>query len=195
MTAFSSLLVFRTEAAQVTLLWDTPSTNANGTLLTDLAGFKIYCGDSSGAYNMIAPTPDGADAARTMALALEEAGARPEDVDYINAHGTSTAANDVAETQAIKRVFGARAPHIPISSTKSMIGHAIGAAGAIETVVCCLALEHQCIPPTINYREPDPACDLDYVPNTARAATLDVVLSNAFGFGSSNSCIALHKSV
>jgi 3-oxoacyl-[acyl-carrier-protein] synthase II len=128
-----------------------------------------------------------------MALALKEAGKKPTDIDYINAHGTSTRANDIVETKAIKDVFGKRAYKIPISSTKSMIGHAIGAAGALEAVVCCLALKNQAIPPTINYKRPDPECDLDYVPNHAREAHLDLVLSNSFGFGSVNATLLFKR--
>ena len=128
-----------------------------------------------------------------MALALRDAGKAPQDIDYINAHGTATRANDIVETRAIKEVFGERAYKIPISSTKSMIGHGIGAAGAIEAVVCCLALEKQTIPPTINYKKPDPECDLDYVPNFARKARLDLILSNSFGFGSVNATILFKR--
>jgi 3-oxoacyl-[acyl-carrier-protein] synthase II len=158
----------------------------------------IYCeiagyGLTSGAYHMALPEPDGEDAARAMRLALKDSGLRPEDVGYINSHGTSTRANDIAETKAIKKVFGDYAYKVPVSSTKSMIGHAIGAAPAMEAVVCCLALEHQVIPPTINYQLPDPECDLDYVPNKAKNARFDAVLSNAFGFGSVSACLLFKK--
>jgi 3-oxoacyl-[acyl-carrier-protein] synthase II len=142
---------------------------------------------------MALPQPDGEDSARAMMLALKDAGLEPRDADYINAHGTSTLANDIAETKAIKNVFGDYAYKIPVSSTKSMIGHSVGAAGAMETVACCLAIEHRTIPPTINYEYPDPECDLDYVPNEAREAQLDVVLCNSFGFGSVNACILLKR--
>ncbi len=157
-----------------------------------------YCeiigyGLSSGAYHMVMPQPDGADAAQAMQLALEDAGLRPGDIHYINAHGTSTRVNDIAETKAIKSVFGDDAYNIPVSSTKSMIGHSIGAAGAIEAVASCLALENQIIPPTINYQYPDPECDLDYVPNKSKKAQFDTVLSNSFGFGSVNACVLLKK--
>jgi 3-oxoacyl-[acyl-carrier-protein] synthase II len=128
-----------------------------------------------------------------MNLALEDAGLKPEDVNYINAHGTSTPANDKAETQAIKKVFGEYAYRIPISSTKSMIGHTIGAAGAIEAIVCCLVIENNLIPPTINYEYPDPDCDLDYVPNETRRSKVDTTLSNAFGFGSNNSALIFRR--
>ena len=153
----------------------------------------IGYGLTSGAYHIAMPQPEGEDAARAIMLGLKEAQLNPSDIDYINAHGTSTLANDMAETKAIKRVFGQSAYKIPISSTKSMIGHAIGAAGAIEAVACCLAIGHQTIPPTINYEFPDPECDLDYVPNQPRNTKIEVVLSNAFGFGSVNACILFKK--
>lgn len=153
----------------------------------------IGYGMTSGAYHMVMPKTDGEDAARTMKLALQNAGIGIEEVSYINAHGTSTKANDIAETKAIKAVFGKQAYRIPVSSTKSMIGHTIGAAGAIEAVASCLAIEHQILPPTINYEHPDPECDLDYVPNKPRAAKVDVVLSNSFGFGSVNASIVLRR--
>jgi 3-oxoacyl-[acyl-carrier-protein] synthase II len=148
---------------------------------------------NSGAYHMIMPEPDGKDAARVTISALKDADITPEDVDYINAHGTSTQAGDKAETMTIKQVFKELAYNIPISSTKSMIGHTIGAAGAIEAVVCILAIENNVIPPTINYKYPDPECDLDYVPNQARRTRVDTVLSNSFGFGNNNACIILRR--
>jgi len=161
-------------------------------------GARIYAeivgyGLTSGAYHIAMPEPKGEDAARTIMPALSEAHVSPREVDYINAHGTGTIANDWAETKAIKRVFGDFACRIPVSSTKSMIGHSIGAAGAIEGVVCCLAISHQMIPPTINLTQPDPECDLDYVPNKAREAKIDLVLSNSFGFGSVNACLLFKK--
>ncbi|MCF8145004.1 MAG: beta-ketoacyl-ACP synthase II [Deltaproteobacteria bacterium] len=161
-------------------------------------GAHIYAeivgyGLTSGAYHIAMPEPAGEDAARTIMLALSEAHAPPEEVDYINAHGTGTTANDWAETKGIKRAFGDFAYRIPVSSTKSMIGHSIGAAGAIEGVVSCLAIAHQMIPPTINLTHPDPECDLDYVPNKARDAKIDLVLSNSFGFGSVNACLLFKK--
>jgi 3-oxoacyl-[acyl-carrier-protein] synthase II len=128
-----------------------------------------------------------------MKLALADAKINPAQVDYINAHGTSTTMNDKTETYAIKKVFGERAYSIPVSSTKSMIGHLIAAAGAAELSACALAMKHQLIPPTINYREPDPDCDLDYVPNHAREANLEVILSNSFGFGGQNACLVLKR--
>jgi 3-oxoacyl-[acyl-carrier-protein] synthase II len=149
-------------------------------ILGEISGYAA----NSGAHHMVMPDPEGADAARVMAAALKDAGLGR--VDYINAHATSTRANDVAETKAIRTVFGAEAPKIPISSTKSMIGHAIGAAGAIEAVVCVKALQDQVIPPTINLDHPDPACDLDYVPHRCRETKMEHVMSNSFGFGNCN---------
>jgi len=158
-------------------------------IYAEIVGYGL----ASGAYHIAMPEPTGKDAARTMMLALSEAKVLPREIDYINAHGTGTIANDVAETRAIKRVFGDFAHNVPISSTKSMIGHSIGAAGAIEAVASCLAIEHQWIPPTINQIHPDPECDLDYVPNEAREAKVDFVLSNSFGFGSVNACLLFKK--
>lgn len=148
---------------------------------------------NSGAYHMVIPQPEGRDAARVMREALRDANLTPRDIDYINAHGTSTQANDKAETFAVKEVFGDYAYKIPISSTKSMIGHSIGAAGAIEALVCALVIENNLMPPTINYENKDPECDLDYVPNQARSAKVNTVLSNSFGFGSCNACIAMRR--
>ena len=128
-----------------------------------------------------------------MAAALADAGLTPVDVDYVNAHGTSTPLNDRAETAAIKRLFGARAYAIPVSSTKSMTGHLLGAAAALEAILCLLALRDGCLPPTINYEQPDPDCDLDYVPNAARPVALRAVMSNAFGLGGHNATIILGK--
>jgi 3-oxoacyl-[acyl-carrier-protein] synthase II len=152
-------------------------------ILAELAGYA----SNSGAHHIVMPDPEGGDAARAIAAALQDAGLRR--VDYINAHATSTKANDVAETKAIKAVFGPDAYHIPVSSTKSMIGHSLGAAGAIEAVVCVKALVEQFIPPTINLEEPDPECDLDYVPGQGRQAKLTSVLSNSFGFGNCNAVL------
>ena len=138
---------------------------------------------------MVIPDLTGEDAAWAMADALKDAGIDGGSVDYINAHATSTVANDRAETKAIKSVFGQRAYKIPISSTKSMIGHSLGAAGGIEAVVCALAIKNKFIPPTINYKHKDPECDLDYVPLEGRNAQLNTVVSNSFGFGNCNACI------
>ncbi|MBI3602746.1 MAG: beta-ketoacyl-ACP synthase II [Candidatus Omnitrophica bacterium] len=151
-----------------------------------------YAGNSGGRH-MVIPDPQGQDAAQAMANVLKDADLNGESIDYINAHATSTQANDQAETRAIKSVFGQRAYQIPISSTKSMIGHSIGAAGAIEAVVCALAIQHQFIPPTINYKEKDPVCDLDYVPNQGRNIPINIILSNSFGFGNCNACLIFSK--
>jgi 3-oxoacyl-[acyl-carrier-protein] synthase II len=145
------------------------------------------------AYHMTAPSPDGEGAARCMRLALKDAGIAPTEIDYINAHGTSTEYNDANETTAIKAVFGEAAARLAVSSTKSMTGHLLGAAGAVEGVYSVLALHHGMIPPTINYQNPDPACDLDYVPNQARKAELQVALSNSFGFGGTNGCVIFRR--
>jgi 3-oxoacyl-[acyl-carrier-protein] synthase II len=146
-------------------------------------------GSAGDAYHLTAPCPDGAGAARCMASALRDAGLSAESVDYINAHATSTPAGDVAETMGIKTVFKARAATLPVSSTKSMTGHMLGAAGAVEAIFTLLALYHGIIPPTINYQHPDPECDLDYVPNTARQANIRTAMSNSFGFGGTNAAL------
>ena len=161
-------------------------------------GAKIYAevigyGANGDAYHITAPAPEGEGAARCMALALKDAGGRPNEVDYINAHGTSTEYNDINETQAIKKVFAECAYKVPISSTKSMTGHLLGAAGAVEGVFSVLAIRHGIIPPTINYETQDPQCDLDYVPNKARQADIKVVLSNSFGFGGTNACVVFRR--
>lgn len=155
----------------------------------ELIGFGTNCG----AYNMVAPQPDGLDAAKAMQSALNDANIGVDEVTYINAHGTGTPYNDLAETRAIKEVFGKRAYKIPISSTKSMIGHSIGASGAIETIVSVLAVQNKVIPPTINYESKDTECDLDYVPNKSRTAEIDIVLSNSFGFGSNNVSLVIGR--
>jgi len=157
----------------------------NAPIYGEITGYA----SNSGAHHMVIPDLSGEDASRVMADALRDAGLQGEGVDYINAHATSTVANDRAETKAIKSVFGTKAYDIPISSTKSMIGHSLGAAGAIEAVVCALAIKNQFIPPTINYKHKDPACDLDYVPLEGRRKKLNTVLSNSFGFGNCNACI------
>jgi 3-oxoacyl-[acyl-carrier-protein] synthase II len=161
-------------------------------------GAKIYAevigyAATGDAYHMTAPAPEGEGAARCMRLALKDAGISPIDVDYINAHGTSTEYNDANETTAIKTVFGEQAAKVAVSSTKSMTGHLLGAAGAVEGVYSTLALYHGMIPPTINYEHPDPACDLDYVPNQARKAAIEVALSNSFGFGGTNACVIFRR--
>jgi 3-oxoacyl-[acyl-carrier-protein] synthase II len=161
-------------------------------------GAKIYAelvgvGMNSDAYHMTAPTVDGSGAAKCMQLALEDAKLNPEQVDYINAHGTSTPAGDVAETLAVKKAFGDHAHKLCVSSTKSMTGHMLGAAGGAEAVFSVLALYNQVVPPTINLENQDPECDLDFVPNTAREMKLDIVLSNSFGFGGTNGTLVFRK--
>lgn len=150
-------------------------------------------GMSADAYHMTAPDPEGAGAALAMASALSDAGVDPTTVGYINAHGTSTPYNDKFETMAIKRVFGEHAYKLAVSSTKSMIGHLLGAAGGVEAIATILALSHRLLPPTINYETPDPECDLDYVPNQARKQEVEVALSNAFGFGGTNATLAFRR--
>ncbi|NQD38907.1 beta-ketoacyl-ACP synthase II [Permianibacter sp. IMCC34836] len=161
-------------------------------------GAKIYAeligfGMSGDAYHMTSPPENGAGAALSMASALKDAGLNPDQIDYINAHGTSTKAGDAAETMAIKHVFAAEAKKVMVSSTKSMTGHLLGAAGAVEAIISILALRDQVVPPTINLDNPDEGCDLDYVPHTARQAKLDVVMSNSFGFGGTNGTLVFKK--
>jgi beta-ketoacyl-acyl-carrier-protein synthase II len=163
--------------------------NRDARIYAEVAGF----GSSGDAYHMAAPDPEGDGALRTMQRALADSGLNKEQVNYINAHGTSTPANDATETKAIKRLFGDYAHNIPISSTKSMVGHAMGASGAIEAIVCALSLHHQKIHPTINYEQPEPELDLDYVPNQFREADIDVVLSNSFGLGGQNACLVFRR--
>jgi len=151
----------------------------------------LACGISNDAHHMTAPHPEGLGAVTAMHNALRESGLKLEEIDYISAHGTGTPANDKVETLAIKKVFGARAYEIPMSSIKSMIGHTMGAASALEAVACAMAIQHRVIPPTINYRNPDPLCDLDYVPNEARNHPVTVALSNAFAFGGNCSTLIL----
>jgi 3-oxoacyl-[acyl-carrier-protein] synthase II len=155
-------------------------------ILAEICGY----GANSDAHHITAPAPEGRIIAKCMSMSLEENDLDPNEVDYINAHGTSTEQGDIAETQGIKRVFGERAAKIAISSTKSMTGHTLGAAGAIESVITVLAIEREVIPPTINLEHPDPECDLDYVPNKARPAKIRVALNNSFGFGGTNTTLA-----
>ncbi|MFC2054558.1 beta-ketoacyl-ACP synthase II [Chloroflexota bacterium] len=161
-------------------------------------GASIYAevagqASSSDGYHLAALKPDGVGPSQAMRWALLDAGVQPQEVDYINAHGTSTPLNDAVETLAIKNVFGDDAYNIPVSSTKSMIGHAMGAAGAMEAIACALTIRHDLIHPTINYETPDPECDLNYVPNEALTRKVDVVLSNSFGLGGQNACLVLKK--
>jgi 3-oxoacyl-[acyl-carrier-protein] synthase II len=161
-------------------------------------GANIYCelagyGMSADAHHMTAPPADGEGAARCMANALRNAGLNPDQVHYINAHGTSTELGDLAETVAIKRCFGAAANRLAVSSTKSMTGHLLGAAGGVEAIFSILAIRDQVAPPTINLTDPDPQCDLDYVPNAARNMPLEVALSNSFGFGGTNGTLVFRR--
>jgi len=161
----------------------------NAKIYSEVVGFGMT-GDG---YHMTAPDPSGSGAANCMANALRDANINPGDVSYINAHGTSTFLNDKVETLAIKKVFGDSAKKIAVSSTKSMTGHLLGAAGGVEFAACCLAMERNIIPPTINYEHPDPDCDLDYVPNQARKAKVDVAISNSLGFGGHNATLCLKR--
>ncbi len=154
-----------------------------------LRGELVGYGASADAYHIVAPDENGSGAALAMRRALENGSISPREVDYINAHGTGTSLNDAAETLAIKTVFGADAYRVPVTSTKPVTGHLLGGAGAVEAIISLKAMEEGCIPPTINYATPDPACDLDYVPNVARAATLRMVMSNSFGFGGHNATL------
>lgn len=156
-------------------------------------GEIIGYGSTADAYRLTDMDPEGKGAARAIKIALLKGGLAPQEVDYINAHGTATAVNDCVETAALKRAFGERAYQIPVSSIKSMLGHMIAAAGAVEVIACLLTMRDGMIPPTINYEEPDPDCDLDYVPNEMRRAEVRVALSNSFGFGGQNICLALRK--
>ena len=161
-------------------------------------GAQIYAeisgwGVSADAYHLVQPHPEGVGAAKAMQRALDSAGVSLDEVDYINAHGTSTPINDKSETIAIKRVFGEKAYNIPISSTKSMVGHSLGASGALEAIVCINSINDRIMHPTINQEEADPDCDLDYVPNVGREADLDVVMSNSFGFGGQNAALVIKR--
>jgi len=163
-------------------------------------GARIYCeitgyGMTSDAYHITSPSEDGDGMARVMTRALKDAGLRPSDIQYINAHGTSTQVGDKTETVAIKKIFGEDAYKVAISSTKSMTGHLLGAAGGLESAVAALVVQNNILPPTINYETPDPQCDLDYVPNKARPAQVTNVLSNSFGFGGTNACLIFSRHV
>ena len=161
-------------------------------------GAKIYCeivgyGNTADAHHLTAPSPDGEGAARCMKMALRTAELNPTDISYINAHGTSTPQGDICETQAIKTVFGDHARKLAVSSTKGATGHMLGAAGAVEMAICAKAIQTNIVPPTINYEYPDPECDLDYVPNTAREMSVHAVINNSFGFGGHNATIVAKK--
>ena len=163
-------------------------------------GARIYCemagyGNTADAYHLTAPSPGGEGAARCMRMALRNAGLKPEEISYINAHGTSTPQGDIAETEAIKTIFGEHARKLAVSSTKGATGHMLGAAGAVEMIVCAKSIQTDTVPPTINYEFPDPECDLDYVPNTARQVRVNAVVNNSFGFGGHNASLIAKKFV
>ncbi|MEY4759792.1 MAG: 3-oxoacyl-[acyl-carrier-protein] synthase [Cyanobacteriota bacterium] len=178
------------EGAGVLVLESLDHAKARGAqILAEVVGYGMTCD----AHHITSPSPGGIGGAEAMRLALRDAQLEPEAVDYVNAHGTSTQANDSNETSAIKSALGEWAYRIPVSSTKSMTGHLLGGSGGIEAVAAVMAMEHNLVPPTINYQNPDPACDLDVVPNQAREHTLNVVLSNSFGFGGHNVCLAFRR--
>ena len=178
------------EGAGILILENLTHAQARGARI--LAEMIAY-GASADAYHITAPLETGEGAAMAVQRALDKAGIKPNEIDYINAHGTSTPLNDRMETKAIKRVFGDRAYKIPISSTKSMIGHLVGSAGAVEAIICIMVIRNGIIPPTINLTHPDPECDLDYVPNVARRAKVAIALSNSFGFGGHNSVLIFRE--
>jgi beta-ketoacyl-acyl-carrier-protein synthase II len=180
------------EGAGVVVLEELEHAKKRGVkILAEIVGY----GATGDAHHMTAPAPEGEGAARAMRAAIRDSGLSPESFGYMNAHGTSTPLNDKFETQAIKSVFGEHAKKLPVSSTKSMTGHLLGAAGGLETIICVLALERQKVPPTVNYQHPDPDCDLDYVPNTARSVDLQAALSNSLGFGGHNVTLAFSRYV
>ncbi len=158
-------------------------------ILAEIVGFGMTCD----AYHITAPDPDGQGAASAMSVALKDAQMKPEEIDYINAHGTSTKLNDKIETLSMKKAFGEHSKKVMVSSTKSVTGHLLGAAGGVEFVACCLAIKDGVVPPTINYEHPDPDCDLDYVPNTARKVNVDACMSNSLGFGGHNASLVVKK--
>jgi len=178
------------EGAGIIILEDLESARKRGArILAEVIGY----GASGDAYHITSPAPNGEGAARCMNMAIKDARISPADIGYINAHGTSTKYGDELETMAIKTVFGDQAYKVPVSSTKSMIGHLLGAAGGVEAVISILALERGILPPTINLENPDPECDLDYIPNTARKKPVEIVMSNSFGFGGTNATIVFRK--
>jgi len=158
-------------------------------IYAEIAGWGV----SSDAYHLVQPHPEGSGAAKAITRALDNAGVELDEIDYINAHGTSTPINDASETKAIKRVFGERAYDIPVSSTKSMVGHSLGASGSLEAIVCINSINDNILHPTINQEESDPECDLDYIPNVARETEVNITLSNSFGFGGQNACLVIKK--
>lgn len=178
------------EGAGILVLEEYEHAKARGAhIYAEILGHGMTCD----AYHMTAPDPEGTEAARAMQLAMKHAGVSPKDIQYVNAHGTSTPLNDKTETLILKKVFGDQAYKVPISATKSMIGHLIGAAGSVELIATLLAMENEEIPPTINHSVPDPECDLDYVPNQSRKAKIEIAMKNSFGFGGKNSILILGK--
>jgi 3-oxoacyl-[acyl-carrier-protein] synthase II len=178
------------EGAGVVVLEEWEAARRRGArILAEVIGY----GTNADAFHITQPSPGGAGAADCMRLCLRDSGLEPTDVGYINAHGTSTPQNDANETRAIKSVFGEHAARLAVSSTKSMTGHLLGGAGGIEAAYTVLALDRGALPPTINYEEPDPDCDLDYVPNERRQARVDVALSNSYGFGGTNVSVAFRR--
>jgi 3-oxoacyl-[acyl-carrier-protein] synthase II len=178
------------EGACVLVLEELEAARARGArIYAEILGY----GASNDAHHLAQPEPEATGVAVMMRAALERAGVEPERVGYINAHGTSTPLGDLAETRAIKQVFGPHAYRLAVSSTKSVTGHCFGAAGAVEAMMCVLAIHDGVIPPTMNYQHPDPECDLDYVPNEARRAQIDVALSNAMGLGGHNGCVLVGR--
>ena len=178
------------EGAGILVLEEYEHAKARGAkILGEIVGYGVNCD----AHHITAPCPDGAGAAACMKLALQDAGIAPEEVDYINAHGTSTPLNDSGETQAVKSAFGEHAYQLMMSSTKSMTGHLLGASGAVAAIFSVLALRDQFAPPTIHYQVPDPACDLDIVPNEGRSATIRHAMVNAFGFGGHNASLIFKR--
>jgi 3-oxoacyl-[acyl-carrier-protein] synthase II len=178
------------EGAGVILLEELEHARRRGaTIYAELAGY----GSSADAYHITAPSEDGDGGRRAMAMAIRKAGIRPDEVDYINAHGTSTPFNDKLETLAIRRLFGEHADRLAVSSTKSMTGHLLGGAGGLEGGISALAVHHQVVPPTINLEHPDPECDLDYVPHTSRPMRIRYALSNSFGFGGTNAALLFKR--
>jgi 3-oxoacyl-[acyl-carrier-protein] synthase II len=178
------------EGAGILVLEDLDHALARG---AEIFGEIIGYGASGDAHHLSAPAPEGAGAQIAMQMALSSAGLQPSDIDYINAHGTSTLLNDKFESCAIRYVFGEYASKVAISSTKSMTGHLLGASGAIECIASALAITDSCVPPTINYEDPDPECDLDYTPNVSKKKKIRYVMSNSFGFGGHNACLVLGK--
>ena len=178
------------EGAGVIVLEELERAKSRG---ADIYAELVGCGSAGDGYHITAPEPNGIGATQAMILAMQDAGVTPEQVDYINAHGTSTPLNDAMESKAIRKAFGAEADNVAVSSTKSMLGHLLGATGAVELVLCALAVQNDIAPPTINYHHPDPECDLYYVPNEPKRMTINIALSNTLGFGGHNATLAVRK--